>query len=59
MEETGHYRGSLHRILSEGIQVEKTVAQQKQDPGHITVLNSRVNFHQARPIRIQTSDYLF
>ena len=59
MQVTGQYRGAVSRLISEGIQVEKIVKMQREDPKNVEVLNSKLNFNQARPVRLITSDKIF
>ena len=46
------------RILSEEVQVGKLLERQRLEPGKIEVLNSKLNFHPAKPIRLQITDQL-
>ena len=56
MEITAQYRSALPRLISEGIQVERMVRRQKLEPGKVEVLNSKLNFNQARPVRTIIAD---
>ena len=59
MQVTGQYRGALLRLILEGIQDERMVKRQKKDSSKVDVLNSKIYFNQARPIRLVTSDTIF
>ena len=59
MEMTGRYQRALPRLLSEGIQVERLVQRKKLEPTLTEVLDSKLNLHQARPVRLKTTDQVF
>ena len=56
MKMTGRYPRALSRILSEGIQIDRLVQTKAARPSQTDVLNSKLNFHQAKPIRLTTTD---
>ena len=58
MQITAQYKSALPRLISEGIQVERMVQRQKIEPGKVEVLNSKLNFNQARPMRTIITDRL-
>ena len=59
MKVSGQYRGALSRLVSEGIQIERILQKRKIEPSRVEVLNSKLNFNQARPIRMRVTDRAF
>ena len=56
MKVTSSHNRALPRIVTEGLQVGKLLHKIQENPTKVNILNSKINFHQVKCIRLVPQD---